>query len=118
MFSKAHFFKTWDSVREVSENNVGKEEKDGWPEKADKPALKVPPSKGHAETQAQPIFFPSIDDSHSTLTAFHCFDNGYVGKQLVAWKEYCVENWWKELQESVDRCTGRSDITEILVKRH
>ena len=25
------------------------------------------------------------------LTAVHCFDNGYVGKQPSAWKEYCVE---------------------------
>ena len=27
---------------------------------------------------------------HSSLTAVHCFDNGYVGKQPVAWKEYCT----------------------------
>ena len=31
------------------------------------------------------IFFPRIDDSHcdrihSSLTAVHCFDDGYVGK--------------------------------------
>ena len=25
------------------------------------------------------------------LTAVHCFDNGYVGKQPAAWKEYCAE---------------------------
>ena len=36
-----------------------------------------------------PIFFPRIDDSHcyrihSSLTAVHYFDNGYVGKQPVA----------------------------------
>ena len=35
-----------------------------------------------------------------------------VGKQSVAWKEYCSEYWLKELQESMDRC----DITEILFK--
>ena len=28
----------------------------------------------------------------STLTAVGCFDNDNVGKQPVAWKEYCVEN--------------------------
>ena len=55
--------------------------------------------------------FPRIDDCHfdrihSSLTAVHCFDNGYVGKQPVAWKEYCMEYWLKELQESMDRCTG------------
>ena len=42
------------------------------------------------------FFFPRIDDSHcdrihSSLTTVRCFDNGYVGKQPVAWKEYCVE---------------------------
>ena len=46
-------------------------------------------------------FFPRIDDSHcdrihSSLTAVHCFNNGYVGKQSVAWKEYCAEYWLKE----------------------
>ena len=33
-------------------------------------------------------------------------------KQPVAWKEYCVEYWLKELQESMDKCTDRRDITE------
>ena len=47
---------------------------------------------------AMPIFSPRIDDSHcnrmhSSLTALHCFDNGYVEKQPVAWKEYCAEYW-------------------------
>ena len=37
-----------------------------------------------------------IDDSyynmiHSSLTADHCFDNSYVGKQPMALEEYCVE---------------------------
>ena len=45
---------------------------------------------------AWPISFPRIDDSHcdrihSSFTAVRCFDNGYVGKQPVAWKEYCAE---------------------------
>ena len=62
-----------------------------------------------------------LDDSHcnrihSSLIAAHCFDNGYVGKQPVAWKEYCMEYWLKELQESMDRCTDCCDITEILLK--
>ena len=51
---------------------------------------------------AQPIFFLRIDDSHgegshSSLTAVRRFDHGYVGKQPVAWKEYCMEYWLKEL---------------------
>ena len=56
------------------------------------------------------------DRIHSSHTAVRCFDNGYVGKQPVAWKEYCAEYWLKEHQESTDRCTGRHDITEILLK--
>ena len=55
------------------------------------------------------------DDSHcnrihSSLTAVNCFDHGYVGKQLVA------EYWLKELQESMDWCTGRRDISEVMLK--
>ena len=74
---------------------------------------------GCFDPQAQPIFFLRIYDSHcnmihSSLTAVHCFDNGYLGKQAVAWIEYCVEYWLKELQESMDRCTGHCDITKIL----
>ena len=49
---------------------------------------------------ARPIFFLRIDDSHfdrirSSLTTVCCFENGYVGKQPVAWKEYCVKYWLK-----------------------
>ena len=44
------------------------------------------------------------------------FDSRYEGKQPVAWKDYCVEYWLKELQESMDRCTGCCNITEILLK--
>ena len=51
---------------------------------------------------------------HSSLTAVRFFDNGYVGKQPVAWIEYCAG--LKELQESMDGCTGHYDITEILLK--
>ena len=72
---------------------------------------------------ARPIFFPRINDSHcdmthSSVTAVRFFDNRNVGKQPVAWKEYCVGYWLKELQESMDRCTGRRGITKILLKRH
>ena len=55
--------------------------------------------------------------THSSLTAVLCFDNGYVGKQPVAWKEYCVEYWYEEFQESMNRCTGCCNITELLLKR-
>ena len=34
----------------------------------------------------------------------------------MAWKEYCVEYMVKELQESMDMCTGCCDKTEILLK--
>ena len=69
-------------------------------------------------SMALPTFFPRIDDSHcnrihSFLTAVHCFENG---KQPMAWQEYCVECWLKELQESMDRHTGHCDITEMLLK--
>ena len=56
------------------------------------------------------------DRIHSSLTAVCCFNNGYVGKQPVAWKEYSAEYWLKVLQESMSMCTGRHDITEILLK--
>ena len=64
---------------------------------------------------------PKIDDSHCdrihfSLSAVRYFDNGYVGKQPVAWKEYCAEYWLKELQESMDKFTGRLDITDTLLK--
>ena len=53
---------------------------------------------------------------HSSLTAVRYFDNDYEGKKPVAWKEYCVEYWLKELHESRDRCSVRRDITEIILK--
>ena len=34
----------------------------------------------------------------------------------MAIKEYYAEYWLKELQKSMDRCTGHHDITEILLK--
>ena len=39
-----------------------------------------------------------------------------VGKQPMAWKEYCEENWWKEHYESMIRCTVHLDITEMMLK--
>ena len=33
-----------------------------------------------------------------------------MGKQQVALKEYCMEYWLKELQESMDRWAGCPDI--------
>ena len=71
---------------------------------------------------AQPIFFQRIEDSHcnriySSFRAVHCFDNGYVVKEPVALKENCVEYWLKELQESMDWCTGCLDTSKILLKK-
>ena len=56
------------------------------------------------DSPARPIFIPRIDNSHckrihTSLTTVHCFNNGYVEKCPVAWREYC----------------GRRDITEILL---
>ena len=39
-----------------------------------------------------------------------------VGKQSVAWKEYCAVYWFKDFKESLDRCTDRRVITKILLK--
>ena len=70
---------------------------------------------------AWPILTPRIYDSHwgriySSLIAVHFFDDGNVGKQPVARKEYCAKNQLKELQESMARCTGHRDITEMTFK--
>ena len=71
------------------------------------------------DASAFPLFFPRKDDSqwiHTSLAAAHCFDNGYVGKQPMAWEEHCAEYCLKELQGTVDGHTGRRDILEILLK--
>ena len=34
----------------------------------------------------------------------------------MAWKEYCAEHMLKELQESMDRCTGHHNVAEITLK--
>ena len=65
---------------------------------------------------ARPMFpVRHCDRIHSSLTAVHCVHNDHVGKQRVAWKEYYAECWLKKIQVSMDRCTGRCDITEILL---
>ena len=71
---------------------------------------------------SEPVLFPRIGDSHcdrihSSLTAVHCFDDGYVGKQPVSWEEYCADYWLKETQESMDRCTCHRDIYEKTVEK-
>ena len=30
------------------------------------------------------------------LNAYHCFNNGFIGKQLVIWEEYCSKYLPKE----------------------
>ena len=70
-------------------------------------------------SRACEIFFPGIDDSHSDWihsSPVHRFNNGYVGRQPMTWKEYCREYWLKEHQKSMARCTCRRNITEILLK--
>ena len=51
------------------------------------------------------------DRIHSSLTV-DCFDDGYVGKQSVAMSTALVI----KLQERKDRCTGRREITEMMLK--
>ena len=70
---------------------------------------------------ARPIFFPRIDDSYCDSILFLChrcllFRQWLCGKAASGLKEYCAGYWLKELQESMDRFGGRSDITEILFK--
>ena len=70
---------------------------------------------------ARPIFFTQVDDrycnrNHSSL-AFHSCNNGYLGKQPVAWKKYSVEYWSKDLQENRDGCSCCCDITETQLKK-
>ena len=35
----------------------------------------------------------SLNVTWSSLTAVQCFDDGYMGKQQVAWEEYCADYW-------------------------
>ena len=56
-------------------------------------------------------------------TGFISLSSLPVVSTMVRWessqwflKKYCAEYWLKELQESMDRCTGHHDITEIVLK--
>ena len=42
--------------------------------------------------------------------------NKTPAKQPPAWREHCAEYWLKDLRESMDRCTGRRDVTKIQLK--
>ena len=52
----------------------------------------------------------------SSITSVRYFVDGYVGKQPEAWIGCSAEYLLKELQESMDRCTGSTNITVILLK--
>ena len=59
---------------------------------------KTPWQKFHGSIPKWVNLFLRIDDSHcdkiySFLTANHYFDDGYVAKQPLAWKEYFVKYW-------------------------
>ena len=55
-------------------------------------------NRGHwFEPSARPVFLMIVIAIHSSRTAVRCFDNSYVGKQPVDWKEYCAEFWLKDL---------------------
>ena len=53
----------------------------------------------HTGLETLRLWFPSSD------TKLSDFRQWYVGKQQVAWKEYC---------ESMERCSGSQDITKQL----
>ena len=46
----------------------------------------------------------------------HCFDNSYVEKQPVAWKEFLFGVLVKRILESMDRCTDHCNIIEVMLK--
>ena len=84
-------------------------------------ALSVTNRRSLVRSPARLIFFQKIDDSHchrahSFFTIIHCFDDGYIGKQTSAWKEYCAKYCKNVHQESKGRCTGSRAITEESVK--
>ena len=62
-----------------------------------------------------PSFFSRLDNGHcdsihSTLTADHCFDNIFLGKQPVAWKNIVRSTGTKEAQGKHGWCIVRRDI--------
>ena len=69
-----------------------------------------------SDIEQQPIYLLMLSWICSSLTAENCFDSGYADRQPVAWKECCAVYWLKDLQESMDRCTGCNDITEAMLK--
>ena len=68
-------------------------------------------------TSSTPRTFPRLDDNncdrtHSSLTAVHCVDD--VMWESSQWLENnTVVSTGKELQENMDKCTRRRDITKI-----
>ena len=44
-------------------------------------------------------------------------EDGHVGKQLVAGKEYCTKHWLKKMRKIMDRCIGHGNVTEIMLKK-
>ena len=52
---------------------------------------------------------------HIVRVIFFFFMGGR-GMIIMAWKEHCVEHWLKELQGSMDSCTGCHDVTEKMLK--
>ena len=50
-----------------------------------------------------------------SFLSHHCplFLQWLCGKAASGLEEYCAKYWLKELQESMDTCTGHRDITEI-----
>ena len=67
-------------------------------------------------------FFRTICDSHcdrihSSLTAVHCFDDWLGGKAASSLERILCGVLVKYLQDSINGCTGRCDIIEIMLKR-
>ena len=60
-----------------------------------------------------PTLLHICDKRHSSCTNGLKF---YVEKQLVAWRVCCVEYWWEKARKRMSRWTGRSDMTEKLLK--
>ena len=51
-------------------------------------------TSGSANIFFEELMVPShCDRIHSSITAVHSFDDRYIGKQPLAWKELCAEYW-------------------------
>ena len=69
-------------------------------------------------TPAWPTFFLTFEKSHCDKLQSSSI-NGltiYAEKQLVAWKEGCVEYWCDKDRKYMSRWTGFRDITEQILK--